>query len=207
MHKARTPSSAAVGATPENRWGREERLPPRIQRHSPELEMPIDVPFPGVSAVVLAAKMLRTAGRKARGKPSAAERDALVEYVGTLDNRRVLYVPFGGEVVECCLGSLSSLLEHTEKTLVKLKHADARMVLEAMQALTRAFLDKWRGFNTRDLSDDWPRRAPREPWHMRGEAQAQFFLDLGDLRRNLIEMVELLRVLESEVKAPNLLGA
>lgn len=158
---------------------------------------------PGLSTIILAAKLGDAAQRKARGKPTRAEQTKLVQFAKTLDNRRVFYVSLHEEAEAACLGSLDGMLRETEATLVAIEHADATMILQALQTVLRAFLDRWRGFHAqRRAPHEWDRR----PWHMRGEREARFFFELGALRQSVCELIQLLIWIEPKVTAPNLLG-
>lgn len=163
-------------------------------------------PPPGIGDSIELFKVLRRLARAARNRPSPEESTSLKQYVRTLENRRVLSVTYNVEVIECCNASLSTLLEITEQTLVRLDHAHARLVLETIQDATRRFLDRWRGLRTRE-HDGFPWEPPDRPWHMRGEAHAMYFLDLGELRSIVRQMVRALQTIEPGVEASTLLGA
>jgi len=162
---------------------------------------------PGVStAVGLLLKIFPTVRdeiSKTRGKPTKAESQDLIAYVRRLDERRVLFFPYGLEVVESCVASLDEVRRFTDETLAKIENPTARAALGSILDRSRAFVDRWHGIHaTRDWWDHGDFHGG--PTAHR-DGMADFFQDLGELRGAMREMVQLLKLLEPKVEAANLL--
>jgi hypothetical protein len=142
--------------------------------------------------------------RKLLGKPSKEDKQRLERYVRRLDERRVFYVDYNVEVVEACIGSLSSIKDHTEEVLAEVEHPGARAAIGAILDAIRMFLDKWSNFHTPRHHWDWDFERPGR--RRTGGDLAHFFEDLGELRGVVRLMVVALRELHSNVDAPNLLS-
>lgn len=162
---------------------------------------------PGANTVlgllIKAVPALRDEIRKAQGKPTKAESDCLIAYVRRLDERRVLYHPYNVEVVESCVGSLDEVRRFTDETLAKIESPAARAALGAILDRSRAFVDRWHGVH--GPRDWWDYGSPHRGPGSRGDGMAEFFQDLGELRGTMRDMLQLLKLLEPKIDAPNLL--
>jgi len=162
---------------------------------------------PGVStAVGLLLKIFPTVLdeiSKARGKPTKVESQDLIAYVRRLDERRVLFFPYGLEVVESCVASLDELRRFTDETLAKIENPTARAALGSILDRSRAFVDRWHGIHA--TPDWWEHGGFHGGPTAHRDGMADFFQDLGELRSTMKQMLELLRLIEPKIKAPNLL--
>jgi len=162
---------------------------------------------PGASTVlgllIKAVPTVRDAISKTRGKPTKAESACLIAYVRRLDERRVLFYPYHMEVLESCVGSLDEVRRFTDETLAQIENPAARAALGAILDRSRAFVDRWRG--SHGLRDPWDHGGFHRGPGSQGEGMAEFFQDLGELRATMRDMLELLKLLEPKIDAPNLL--
>ena len=153
--------------------------------------------------VIKAVPTVRDHLRKAMGKPSQIESECLIQYVRRLDERRVLYHPYNVEVIECCVSSLDEARRFTDETLAKVESPGARAALGAILDRVRAFLDRWHGART--PRDWWSHGGLHREAISGGDGLDEFFQDLGELRGTMTAMLELLKLVEPRIKAPNLL--
>lgn len=116
----------------------------------------------------------------------------------------MFYAPYNSEVVEACIGSLSSFKSITEDYLAKLEHPGAQAALGAILASTRRFLDKWHGFTTRDLGEHWEPFSPRHHGRDRSACEADFIQDLGQLRAGVRILVLFPVEIEPKVATPSI---
>jgi len=127
----------------------------------------------------------------------------LIAYVRRLDERRVLFHPYHMEVLESCVGSLDEVRHFTDEALAQIENPAARAALGAILDRSRAFVDRWRG--SHGLRDPWDHGGFHRGPGSQGESMAEFFQDLGELRGTMRDMLELLKLLEPKIEAPNLL--
>jgi hypothetical protein len=165
---------------------------------------------PGVSTVlgliVKAAPGILDALRKTYGKPTKAETHRLIAYARRLDERRVFYFPYDVECEVMCISSLDEVRRFTDETLAEMGNEGARAALGAILDHLRAYLDKWSA--ARMPRDHWDRRRffrGMAPGDHSDDGIDSFFQDLGELRSTMKQMLELLRLIEPKIKAPNLL--
>ena len=164
--------------------------------------MPVELKL-GISSSLTLVRVIRDAARRARRKPTVTEAATLATYARWLDERRVLFVPYSVEVVECCLASLSSMKDETESALASLRHASARAALGTILDALRRFVDRWHGARTmsgrRYCGPRFPHPAPLDD-------EAEFFRDLGELRMVVRLMLTLLQEFEPSVEALTIIG-
>lgn len=132
-----------------------------------------------------------------QGKPTAKDRDLIVEYCRRLDERRVFSEAHQSEVVEACLASLDEVRAFTDEVLARARHPVAQAAMGAVLDEVRKFLDKW-----------IPRRSPRLNHRLREfpgrEPSHEFFQDLGELRVKMRIYVGMLTDLVPKATAPRL---
>ena len=165
---------------------------------------------PGVSTflgvVVKIAPDILDSLRKKFGKATKAEAERLVAYARRLDERRVFYFPYDMESEALCISSLDEVRRFTDETLAEMGNEAARAALGAILDHLRAFLDKWSGARMPRARWDHPRfYRGMDPSDHHEDGIDRFFQDLGELRSTMKAMIELLRLLEPKVSAPNLL--
>ena len=156
--------------------------------------------------VVKAAPDILDALRKKYGKPTRAESARLIAYARRLDERRVFYFPYDMESDVMCVSSLDEVRRFTDEALADMGNAGGRAALGAILDHLRAFLDKWSGAHI--PRDHWDRRrlfGGMAPGDHPEDGIDTFFQDLGELRSTMKQMLELLRLIEPKIKAPNLL--
>jgi len=151
-----------------------------------------------ISILARAGSAVRTAAR--RRSLSDADAECVVRFARRLEERRVFTATMNSEVIECCMGSISSAADFAEEALSAVDDARARAVIGAIRDHLRDFRDRHYGART---PDRWNRR--HEPWWDAGDGDVMtFFTDLGGLRENVRSLLALLADIEPRIR-PNTL--
>ena len=133
--------------------------------------------------------------KKSIGKLTADDKKLLRAYARLIDERRVFYTGFHGEVVEMCVSSIDWMKNETDKTVAQIENTIARAAVREVATACREFIERWHNAVT-------PRFGARVGDD--GDHLSAFFQHLGSLRQRVQDVLGVLKMFDKSIAAPNI---